>query len=215
MKVRTDLPQPALNLDEAASSLQMRDGHSRSDIFREYSFDGPALETITLKSSLEIPFHIRRVRDHNRYTEHVFHDARVIVVLDLSFSCDSRPRTILSSVHLSACGDVVCLVTVVNVHLRHLKALEILSVHPVLKCVATKRDYRDAAVAGEIRDEIILCPEDRGDIAQEFDSPWPPGGSTAPGGSGTGQPGPNAAIAILQDDGKSLEQVVGKPPRGP
>jgi hypothetical protein len=38
---------------------------------------------------------------------------------------------------------------------------------------------------------------------------------TAPGGSGTGQPGRNAAIAILQDDGKSLEQVVGKPPRGP
>ena len=41
------------------------------------------------------------------------------------------------------------------------------------------------------------------------------GGSTAPGGSVTGQPGRNAAIAILQDDGKSLEQVLGKPLRGP
>jgi len=41
------------------------------------------------------------------------------------------------------------------------------------------------------------------------------GGSTAPGGSVTGQPGRSAAIAILQDDGKSLEQVVGKPPRDP
>jgi phytoene dehydrogenase-like protein len=39
------------------------------------------------------------------------------------------------------------------------------------------------------------------------------GGSTAPGGSVTGQPGRNAAIAILQDEGKSLEQVLGKPPR--
>jgi phytoene dehydrogenase-like protein len=39
------------------------------------------------------------------------------------------------------------------------------------------------------------------------------GGSTAPGGSVTGQPGRNAAIAMLQDDGKSLEQVLGKPPR--
>lgn len=36
------------------------------------------------------------------------------------------------------------------------------------------------------------------------------GGSTAPGGSVTGQPGRNAAIAILQDDGKTLEQVVGR-----
>ena len=39
------------------------------------------------------------------------------------------------------------------------------------------------------------------------------GGSTAPGGSVTGQPGRNAAIAILQDEGKSLEHVLGKPPR--
>jgi phytoene dehydrogenase-like protein len=39
------------------------------------------------------------------------------------------------------------------------------------------------------------------------------GGSTAPGGSVTGQPGRNAAIAMLQDDGKSLEQVLGKLPR--
>jgi len=35
------------------------------------------------------------------------------------------------------------------------------------------------------------------------------GGCTAPGGSITGQPGRNAAMAILQDDGKTLEQVVG------
>ena len=39
------------------------------------------------------------------------------------------------------------------------------------------------------------------------------GGSTAPGGSVTGQPGRNAAIAILQDDGKTLDQVVGKATR--
>ena len=39
------------------------------------------------------------------------------------------------------------------------------------------------------------------------------GGSTVPGGSVTGLPGRNAAIAILQDEGKSLEQVLGKPPR--
>jgi phytoene dehydrogenase-like protein len=36
------------------------------------------------------------------------------------------------------------------------------------------------------------------------------GGCTAPGGSITGQPGRNTAIAILQDDGKTLEEVVGK-----
>ncbi len=39
------------------------------------------------------------------------------------------------------------------------------------------------------------------------------GGSTAPGGSVTGQPGRNTAIAILQDEGKTLEQVIGPPPR--
>ena len=39
------------------------------------------------------------------------------------------------------------------------------------------------------------------------------GGSTAPGGSVTGQPGRNCAMVILQDEGKTLEQVVGKAPR--
>lgn len=36
------------------------------------------------------------------------------------------------------------------------------------------------------------------------------GACTAPGGSVTGQPGRNAAMAILQDDGKTLADVVGK-----
>jgi len=36
------------------------------------------------------------------------------------------------------------------------------------------------------------------------------GGCTAPGGSITGQPGRHTAIAILQDEGTTLEQVVGK-----
>lgn len=36
------------------------------------------------------------------------------------------------------------------------------------------------------------------------------GACTAPGGSVTGQPGRNAAIAILEDDGKTLGDVVGK-----
>ncbi|MBA4489841.1 NAD(P)/FAD-dependent oxidoreductase [Paracoccus sp. S1E-3] len=36
------------------------------------------------------------------------------------------------------------------------------------------------------------------------------GACTAPGGSVTGQPGRNAAIAILEDDGKKLGDIVGK-----
>lgn len=36
------------------------------------------------------------------------------------------------------------------------------------------------------------------------------GACTAPGGSVTGQPGRNAAIAILEDDGKKLADIVGK-----
>ncbi|MBC9247467.1 NAD(P)/FAD-dependent oxidoreductase [Paracoccus sp. 11-3] len=36
------------------------------------------------------------------------------------------------------------------------------------------------------------------------------GACTAPGGSVTGQPGRNAAIAILEDDGKTLAEVLGK-----
>jgi phytoene dehydrogenase-like protein len=39
------------------------------------------------------------------------------------------------------------------------------------------------------------------------------GGSTSPGGSVTGQPGRNCAMAILQDEGRTLEQVVGRSPR--
>jgi phytoene dehydrogenase-like protein len=36
------------------------------------------------------------------------------------------------------------------------------------------------------------------------------GGTTAPGGSVTGQPGRNAAMVVLKDLGTSLEEVVGK-----
>jgi phytoene dehydrogenase-like protein len=36
------------------------------------------------------------------------------------------------------------------------------------------------------------------------------GGTTAPGGSVSGQPGRNAAIVMLKEFGTSLEQVVGK-----
>jgi phytoene dehydrogenase-like protein len=36
------------------------------------------------------------------------------------------------------------------------------------------------------------------------------GGTTAPGGSVTGQPGRNAAMVMLKDLGTSLEEVVGK-----
>jgi phytoene dehydrogenase-like protein len=36
------------------------------------------------------------------------------------------------------------------------------------------------------------------------------GGTTAPGGSVTGQPGRNAAMVMLKDLGTSIEEVVGK-----
>jgi phytoene dehydrogenase-like protein len=36
------------------------------------------------------------------------------------------------------------------------------------------------------------------------------GGTTAPGGSVTGQPGRNAAIVMLKDLGTSLEEVIGR-----
>jgi phytoene dehydrogenase-like protein len=61
---------------------------------------------------------------------------------------------------------------------------------------------------GSVRELGVFVPH-RMPIAGLYQT----GGSTAPGGSVTGQPGRNAAIAMLQDDGKSLEQVLGKPPR--